>query len=138
MIVSVVSPAAPDSVERLFADFTATTGQQLTTNGLAWDRGLQTFAEPIVIDKSGGGEQAHLFWGFVQGVEPDDKPALKALSLILSDRIVFDIREAGAGVSHERGHRTQEKQSAVLHPHGHAATQCRSDRNTIPRLLRCR
>ncbi|NNG26643.1 MAG: insulinase family protein, partial [Ignavibacteriaceae bacterium] len=53
-----------------------------------------------------GGEQTYLFYGFVTSVEEDDKTPLQALSLLLRDKIIFDIREKqgmayrmGAGIN---------------------------------------
>ncbi|KUG25699.1 hypothetical protein ASZ90_004471 [hydrocarbon metagenome] len=90
MIISVVSPASPGMVNELF-------------NGLNFARpevGLGVYTtsyklqgEPVKIEKAGGSDRAYIFWGFINEINPDDTPALTALSLILSDKIVFDIRE---------------------------------------------
>ncbi len=93
MIISVVSPAAPDSIHKLFAGFKSDTATLLSSDGTAWDRGLQNPTKPINLEKQGGGAQSYLFWGFVQNIDAKDKPALQALSLILRDHIIFDIRE---------------------------------------------
>ncbi len=50
-------------------------------------------AKSIKEELKEGGERSFLFWGFVTKVEKKDKPALKALDLLLSDRIIFDVRE---------------------------------------------
>jgi len=34
-----------------------------------------------------------LFWGFVKSIDETDKPALRVLGLLLSDHIIFDVRE---------------------------------------------
>lgn len=90
MIISVVSSAAPDDVQRWFADF----------SGHSWDNEPQPYQptirlhdKPLTIEKQGGGNRAYLYYGFSEVIEPQDKPALRALSLILGDKIVFDIRE---------------------------------------------
>ncbi|MCF8242967.1 MAG: insulinase family protein [Melioribacteraceae bacterium] len=90
MIISVVSPANPGKLNELF-------------NGLNFvqrdvELGVYTTSyklqdEPVSIEKEGGGERAYIFWGFTNEIDPADAPALKALSLILSDNIIFDIRE---------------------------------------------
>lgn len=93
MVISVVSPVAPDSVHKLFSGLASETGLVTGTDEAAWDRTLRIPTEPARVEKEGGGEQSHLFWGFLREIEPEDKSALQALSLILADRIVFDIRE---------------------------------------------
>jgi predicted Zn-dependent peptidase len=54
---------------------------------------LKMTSKPVKEELEQGGERSFLFWGFVNKVEDKDKPALKALDLLLSDRIIFDIRE---------------------------------------------
>ncbi len=90
VIVSVVSPKSPDKVNTLFSEFGSTETHDTI---LAVEKFYQLNSESVTIDENGGGEQSYLFWGFMKNVEEIDKPALKALSLILSDKIVFDIRE---------------------------------------------
>ena len=45
------------------------------------------------VEKNVQGERAYLFWGFTTPIDPKDAPALQALSLVLADNIIFDIRE---------------------------------------------
>jgi len=113
MIISAVSPATPDTMAALFTGFRSTEKPAAETSAGAWDRGLLKQDEPVQIDKPGSGEQAHLFWGFVQDVDPLDKPALKALSLILSDRIVFEIREK-QGMAYRMSAGVELKQDKAL------------------------
>jgi len=49
--------------------------------------------KPVTIEKPGGGERSYIFWGFITQIDPKDAPALQALSLILAEEIIFDIRE---------------------------------------------
>lgn len=93
MVISAVSPVAPDSLNRLFGEFAAGAARPEFAATAAFDRGFKMPAEALSIEKTGGGEQSYLFWGFLREVEAQDKPALKALSLVLADRIIFDIRE---------------------------------------------
>lgn len=93
MVISAVSPVAPDSLNRLFRGFAANAARPEFAATPAFDRGFKMPAEALDIEKPGGGEQSYLFWGFLREVEARDKPALKALSLVLGDRIIFDIRE---------------------------------------------
>ena len=45
------------------------------------------------MDTTGGGEQAYLYYGYQKTITKNEKPVLKALSLLLNNKIVFDIRE---------------------------------------------
>jgi predicted Zn-dependent peptidase len=90
MIVSVVSPASPDSVRAMFASF-ATSPMKDEPPVFTPTYAMQT--APVTVEKPGGGERSYLFWGFTVQIDPKDAPALQALSLILSNDIVFDIRE---------------------------------------------
>jgi predicted Zn-dependent peptidase len=93
IITSVVSPAAPEEINQLFSSFVSQMENNSTNNEEAWDYTLRSIVEPQSVEKEGGGEQSYLFWGFISQFDPKDKPALQALSLILADRIIFDIRE---------------------------------------------
>jgi len=90
MIISVVSPGSPDTINTLFSsmNFTAIKDEPAAVTTI-----LQTRTKPETIDKPGGGERSYLFYGFESEIDPKDAPAVQALSLILSDNIVFDIRE---------------------------------------------
>ena len=90
MIISAVSPASPDSIKNLFVAFT---GDQIIDEPAAYSKTLQMQNKDVNIEKDGGGERSFLFWGFTRKIDPADKPALKALSLVLSDIIIFDVRE---------------------------------------------
>ena len=90
MIVSVVSPIEQNNISELFSSFK---GNQTNLSGPAFERVLKPDIAATNIEENGGGEQSYLYWGFIKAIETNDKPALKALSLILSDKIVFDIRE---------------------------------------------
>ena len=54
---------------------------------------MQLPDKEINVQKDGGGNRSYLFWGFIKEIDSTDKLALEALSLVLSDTIVFDIRE---------------------------------------------
>jgi zinc protease len=90
MIISVVSPASPDSINILFKNFT---GNPETEEPPVYSRSLLLAKKDTTVKKDLGGERAYLFWGFTTQVDPKDAPALKALSLMLADNIIFDIRE---------------------------------------------
>ena len=90
MIISVVSPGNPETINTLFSalNFTA-----IKDEPAVFTPTFQTKTQPETIEKPGGGERSYLFYGFISEIAPKDAPAVQALSLILSDNIVFDIRE---------------------------------------------
>jgi len=90
MIVSVVSPGNPDSVNNLFADFA---GTPVTDEYPVYTPTYLDQNKSVAIDTAGGGERSYLFWGFERKIDPKDAPALQALSLVLANKIIFDIRE---------------------------------------------
>ncbi|MDP1677785.1 MAG: insulinase family protein [Bacteroidota bacterium] len=91
MIISVVSPGNPDSVNMLFQQFYKPPVQNEPS---VFTPTLLMQSKPISIDKSGsGGERSYICWGFTSTIDPGDAPALQALSLVLSNEIIFDIRE---------------------------------------------
>jgi predicted Zn-dependent peptidase len=90
IIISVVSPANPDTVDKAFDQFGFS---KITDEPPVYTPVLQIPDKPVTIEKTSGGERSYLFWGFTKQINPEDNPALQALSLILSDQIVFDIRE---------------------------------------------
>jgi len=90
LIISVVSPEEPETVRSLFTGFGGSTEKDTESAAQSTFR-LNT--EPVSILENGGGAQSYLFWGFIKEIDPEDKPALTALSLILADKIIFDIRE---------------------------------------------
>jgi len=89
-IVSIVSPQPPAVVAKLI--LREKPGKPLPAHALS-DKEYRSLTSPVSIDVQGGGERSYLFWGFVKDIEPGDKAALKALSLLLSDKIIFDVRE---------------------------------------------
>ncbi|VAX16929.1 FIG007959: peptidase, M16 family, partial [hydrothermal vent metagenome] len=91
IIISVVSKDDPKTINEYFADFKSDVTPVFT--GLAKERGFVMWNEPKKLEKEGGGEQSHTFYGFVKKYDKIDKPALTVLSLMLKDEIVFNIRE---------------------------------------------
>ena len=90
MIISVVSPGSPETINTLFSSMNFVA---IKDEPAVYSSTLQTRTKPETIDKPGGGERSYLFYGFESEIDPKDAPAVQALSLILSDNIVFDIRE---------------------------------------------
>jgi len=93
MIISVVSPLAVDSIYTLFKWQNDPPMNHFSVDKNPVTSSLKMATEPIKEEITQGGERSFLFWGFVSEVEEKDKAALKALDLLLSDRIIFDIRE---------------------------------------------
>lgn len=89
-IVSVVSPRGLNDVKKAFLQ--GVSPQKAESFPLS-DPAYQSPGAEISVETSGGGEQAYLFWGYISEISEPDKAALQALSLVLSDRISFDIRE---------------------------------------------
>ncbi len=90
VIISVSSPEKPENINKLFNGFY--TGP-LKDEPEAWEPSFKMREKPVKIEKNGKGNRSYLFWGFTKEITREDKTALQALSLYLSDRIVFDIRE---------------------------------------------
>jgi predicted Zn-dependent peptidase len=93
MIISVVSPIPADSIHSLFQWKTDPLTDNYSIEKKPMMSSLKMPTEPVKEELEQGGERSFLFWGFVYKVEENDKPALKALDLLLSDRIIFDVRE---------------------------------------------
>lgn len=90
MIISVVSPAELEAVKGMFAQFS---GEPINNEPAVFTSTYALHSVAEKVEKSGGGERSYIFWGFTSQIDPKDAPALQALSLVLSDVIVFDIRE---------------------------------------------
>lgn len=90
MIISVVSPAAPDTINNLFSGFK---GEQMTDEPTVYSRTLALVAKDTTFEKNLEGQRSYLFWGFTTEIDQKDAPVLQALSLMLANNIVFDIRE---------------------------------------------
>jgi len=93
MIISVVSPQPPKNIFDIL-DWDA--GKLSKEHGILEEpyiRPLKEGTAPINEESDGGGERSFLFWGFIKTIDETDKPALRALGLLLSDHIIFEIRE---------------------------------------------
>lgn len=89
-VVSVVSPEPAKKVSQYLV--TGAGSDAAKTFPLSEKQYIAPSA-PVNVDETAGGERSYLFWGFVKDIEKSDVAALKALSLILSDKIIFDVRE---------------------------------------------
>jgi len=93
MIVSVVSPLSADSIKYLFRWETDALQNSYAIEQTSNKSSFKTQTKPLKEEVNSAGERSFLFWGFVVAMDEKDKPALKALDLLLSDRIIFDVRE---------------------------------------------
>jgi predicted Zn-dependent peptidase len=93
MIISVVSPLPADTVYNLLNWQTDPLIENFSIEKIPMISSLKMPTEPVIEELEQGGERSFLFWGFVNQIEEKDKPAIKALDLLLSDHIVFDVRE---------------------------------------------
>lgn len=105
MIISAVSPASTEDINSYFTDFSKESNIP-TMIEPAYQRNYSTITKGYSVEDTVGGEQAYLFYGYITSVEEDDKAPLQALSLLLRDKIIFDIREKqgmayrmGAGIN---------------------------------------
>lgn len=91
MIISVVSPEENSKINNCFSTFVK---QGIENNpSLGISKLYKDIKDPVKIDMEGNGEQSYLYFGYLKNIEENEKPGLKVLSLILSDKIIFDIRE---------------------------------------------
>ncbi len=92
MIIAVVSSAQPEEISKLFTDFKTSVPKDFITTKPK-EEVFRTIDKPVKIERNVNGKRAYLYYGYQVNVEKNEKAALKALSLILNDKIVFDIRE---------------------------------------------
>jgi len=92
MIISVVSPESPENIEKYFNDFTLKIASQIYS-GPGYKKEFNNFTNQVKIDTNGAGAQAYLYYGFQKIININEKPALLALSLLLRNDIIFNIRE---------------------------------------------
>ena len=90
MVISVVSPSNPDSVNALFDQLGFA---QIKDEPAVFTPTFLIPTKPATVEKPGSGERSYAFWGFISQIDPKDAPLLQALSLVLADDIIFDIRE---------------------------------------------
>ncbi len=92
MIISVVSKLPTEEIEKLYSDFKKSVPKDFNSNPIekVTFRENQTPIETVEKVKS---PRAFLYYGFIKQIEESEKSAILALSLILQDKITFDIRE---------------------------------------------
>jgi len=78
MIISVVSPLMPDTVNEYFSNFSSKQGSELFS-GLGYTRELKDIKSSITVDTTGGGEQAYLYYGYQKIISKNEKPVLKSI-----------------------------------------------------------
>ncbi|MFC2103115.1 insulinase family protein [Bacteroidota bacterium] len=92
MVISVVSPASVAEINDYFAGFYIQESIEPMMEPAYRDE-YATVTEAVTVEDTVGGEQAYLFYGYLVDIEKNDEAELRALSLLLRDKIVFDIRE---------------------------------------------
>ena len=92
MIISVVSPNETNEVNDYFSEFHKENNLAPITEP-AYQRLYNSITEPNTVKDSVGSEQAYIFYGYILPIEEQDKSALQALSLLLGDKIIYDVRE---------------------------------------------
>ncbi|MBK7104734.1 MAG: insulinase family protein [Ignavibacteriae bacterium] len=92
IIVSVVSKELPENISKYFSEFSKPKLDGAINNS-AFEKEFKKISEAINVDENIGGEQSFIYYGFQKNVEPNDKPALEVLSMLISDKIIFDVRE---------------------------------------------
>ena len=90
-IIAVVSPGTSDEVKKIVWPHVPKSATKTKNKPFRKTIGLQK--DSIVLEKSAKGSRSYLYYGFSKEINPKDESALKALSLILSERIVFKVRE---------------------------------------------
>ncbi len=90
LIISIVSPERPERIRKFFSNFGKSDKNSVEPR---YTDAYKINNDPISVEYDGGGSQSYLFWGFIKEIDPTDRPALTALSLILSDKIIFNVRE---------------------------------------------
>ncbi len=93
VIISVVSPATPDSLYKLFIKNMPVAKKEITDHQPAYQRALKILTAEVNNDFQGSAEQSYLFWGFTTEILQADRPALEVFSQILAERIIFNVRE---------------------------------------------
>ena len=92
MIISVVSPDKTNEINNYFSEFYKETNLAPITEP-AYQRLYNSITESKTVKDSVGSEQAYIFYGYIMEVEEQDKSDLQVLSLLLRDKIIFNVRE---------------------------------------------
>ncbi|MEE9430188.1 MAG: insulinase family protein [Melioribacteraceae bacterium] len=92
MIVSVVSYVSQKKVAKMFSTFVEVAPMGMVSIPVI-KKEFNKIVEEEKIEMDGEGEQSHLYYGFQKSVEEADVAALQVLSLLLSEKIIFNIRE---------------------------------------------
>ncbi|MFZ1292345.1 MAG: insulinase family protein [Melioribacteraceae bacterium] len=92
IIVSVVSKESPENINKFFTEFKKVKLVDAINNP-AFEKEFKNISAAINVDENIGGEQSFIYYGFQKNIEQNDKASLEVLSMLLSDKIVFDVRE---------------------------------------------
>jgi len=112
MIISVVSKLSTEEIEKLYADFKKSVPKDFNSNPIQ----KVTFREnqlPVEIVEKVKSPRAFLYYGFLKQIEKSEKSAILALSLILQDKIIFDIREK-QGLAYNMGVGIEVRENSAM------------------------
>jgi len=112
MIISVISPSYSEELTPLFDEFKSDASVVAKP---VYDQKIRIHHKAQLVEKEGGGNRSYLFYGFSKEMAAEDHAALQALSLILSEKIVFDIREKQGMAYHMRAGISFTKNRAMFY-----------------------
>ncbi|MBK8944711.1 MAG: insulinase family protein [Ignavibacteriae bacterium] len=92
IIISVVSKETPENINKYFSSFNKPNFDNAINNS-AYEKQFKEILEPINFEETLGGEQSFIYYGFQKKIEPNEKADLEVLSMLISDKIIFDVRE---------------------------------------------
>jgi len=91
LILSVVSPVEPKKIASLFKSHLEASTPKITPPRFI--KKIKLPSDASLTQREGKGGRSYLFTGFSVPIHKDEKPALTALSILLSERVSFEIRE---------------------------------------------
>lgn len=92
IIISVVSKETPENINKYFSKFSKPKLEGMINN-IAKEKEFKKINEAINNEEKNDGQQSFIYYGFQKSFNANEKPALEVLSMLLSDKIVFDVRE---------------------------------------------
>ncbi len=92
IIISVVSKETPENINKYFTKFSKPKLDGMINN-IGKEKEFKKITEAINNEEINNGEQSFIYYGFQKSFKTNEKPALEVLSMLISDKIVFDVRE---------------------------------------------
>jgi zinc protease len=90
-IIAVVSPGSLDEVKKIILPHLKPGPKKKKIQ--PYRKTIELPQESVVLERQSPGARSYLYFGFAKEMNPRDEAALRALSLILSEKITFRIRE---------------------------------------------